>query len=79
MILILVHFIVTQIADRNKKLFVKPSNVDFTPRSKTKGKGGTAKQFHVKRTVQEEERRVRDSYILTYLAPLLILLFDEVK
>ena len=54
------------IAAANKKLFVKPTKIDFAPRNKTKGKGGTAKQFHIKRTVMEEERRVRRSKSLDY-------------
>ena len=44
-------------------LALKPAQIDFEPRSKTKGKGGSAKLFHVKRTVKEEERRVSDSII----------------
>lgn len=39
-----------------KKLHIKPKNIDFEPRYKMKGKGGTAKQFHIKRTVVEEMR-----------------------
>ena len=46
-----------KIAERNKKLFVKPSNVDFDPRNKTKGKGGTAYKFKTKKTFVEEQRR----------------------
>ncbi len=45
------------IEERNKKLFIKPRKVDFEPRHKMKGKGGTAKKFHIKRTVQEQEMR----------------------
>ena len=37
---------------------LKPSQIDFEPRKKSKGKGGTAKLFHIKRTVKEEEHRV---------------------
>ena len=39
-------------------LSLKPSQIDFEPRTKSKGKKGTAKMFHIKRTVKEEERRV---------------------
>ena len=48
-------------------LALKPAQIDFEPRSKTKGKGGSAKLFHVKRTVKEEERRVSDSIIYSAL------------
>ena len=47
-----------KIAERNKMLSLKPSQIDFEPRTKSKGKKGTAKMFHIKRTVKEEERRV---------------------
>ena len=47
-----------KMAERNKKLSLKPAQIDFEPRSKSKGKSGTAKKFHIKRTVKEEERRV---------------------
>ena len=40
----------------NKKLFVKPSNIEFDPRHKMKGKGGSAKRHHIRRTVVEENR-----------------------
>jgi len=46
-----------KLAERHKTKYLKPTNIDFEPRSKTKGKGGTAKRFHIKRTVQEEARR----------------------
>eukprot|EP00095_Tigriopus_kingsejongensis_P011067 maker-scaffold23_size669530-snap-gene-3.9 protein:Tk11067 transcript:maker-scaffold23_size669530-snap-gene-3.9-mRNA-1 annotation:"wd repeat-containing protein 46" len=45
-----------KVAERNSKLFIKPLNVDFEPRYKMKGKGGTAKRFHIKRTVREETK-----------------------
>jgi len=48
-----------KIAERNKMLSLKPSQIDFEPRTKSKGKKGTAKMFHIKRTVKEEERRRR--------------------
>ena len=43
-----------KIESRNAKLFLKPEKVDFEPRNKGLG---TAKQFHIKRTVKDEERR----------------------
>ncbi len=45
--------------DKAKKPYLKPPAIDFEPRPKTKGKRGTAKRFHIKRTVIEEEKRVR--------------------
>jgi U3 small nucleolar RNA-associated protein 7 len=48
-----------KMAERNKKLSLKPAQIDFEPRSKSKGKSGTAKKFHIKRTVKEEEMRRR--------------------
>merc|ERR1712126_170623 len=48
-----------KMAERNKMLSLKPSQIDFEPRSKSKGKKGTAKMFHIKRTVKDEERRRR--------------------
>jgi len=46
-----------KLAARHQKKSLKPAKIDFEPRSKTKGKGGTAKKFHIKRTVQDEARR----------------------
>ena len=40
--------------ERNKKLFVKPSNIEFDPRAKMKGKGGSATRHHIRRTVIEQ-------------------------
>ena len=54
-------------------LALKPAQIDFEPRSKTKGKGGSAKLFHVKRTVKEEERRVSDSIIYWALYSIMII------
>ena len=51
-------FLQEKMAERNKKLSLKPAQIDFEPRNKMKGKGGTAKKSHIKRTVKEEERRV---------------------
>ena len=45
-----------KIDERNKKLFVKPSNIEFDPRHKMKGKGGSAKRHHIRRTVVEQTR-----------------------
>lgn len=45
-----------KIDERNKKIFIKPSNIDFDPRHKMKGKGGSAKRHHIRRTVIEEVR-----------------------
>jgi len=46
-----------QIAERNKKIFIKPANIEFDPRHKMKGKGGSAKRHHIRRTVIEEARK----------------------
>jgi len=46
-----------KLAARHQKKSLKPAKIDFEPRPKTKGKGGTAKKFHIKRTVVDEERR----------------------
>ena len=45
-----------KIEERNRKIFVKPSNIEFDPRNKMKGKGGSAKRHHIRRTVIEEAR-----------------------
>ena len=58
-------------------LALKPAQIDFEPRSKTKGKGGSAKLFHVKRTVKEEERRVSDSIIYWALYSIMIIKAKE--
>merc|ERR1719228_3228892 len=46
-----------KIEERNKKLFIKPSNIEFDPRQKMKGKGGSAKRHHIRRTVIEQARK----------------------
>ena len=51
------HILQDKLAERHQKKSLKPANIDFEPRPKTKGKGGTAKKFHIKRTVQDEARR----------------------
>ena len=45
-----------KLEERSKKLFVKPSNIEFDPRQKMKGKGGSAKRHHIRRTVVEQNR-----------------------
>ena len=45
-----------KIAERNKKLFIKPVNIEFDPRQKMKGKQGSAKRHHIRRTVIEQNR-----------------------
>jgi len=45
-----------KIEERNKKIFIRPSNVEFDPRQKMKGKGGSAKRHHIRRTVVAERR-----------------------
>ena len=60
-------------------LALKPAQIDFEPRSKTKGKGGSAKLFHVKRTVKEEERRVSDSIIYSALYSIIIIKTANIK
>ena len=44
------------IEERNRKIFIKPANIEFDPRHKMKGKGGSAKRHHIRRTVIEESR-----------------------
>ena len=46
-----------KIDERDKKLFVKPSNIEFDPRQKMKGKGGSATRHHIRRTVVEQARK----------------------
>ena len=45
-----------KIEERNKKLFIKPVNIEFDPRQKMKGKQGSAKRHHIRRTVIEQNR-----------------------
>ena len=45
-----------KIQERNKKLFIKPVNIEFDPRQKMKGKQGSAKRHHIRRTVIEQSR-----------------------
>jgi len=49
--------VAAEAAAKSRLLSVRPPKIDFEPRPKTKGRGGTAKRHHVKRTVAEEERR----------------------
>lgn len=74
-----VSAVMDSIEDMNKKLFIKPRKVDFEPRHKMKGKGGTAKKFHIKRTVQDEEMRVKKTLFLifSFLQNRLIFVFSE--
>ncbi|XP_040565996.1 WD repeat-containing protein 46 [Lepeophtheirus salmonis] len=43
------------VQENNEKPFIKPKDIDFKPR--VKGGIGSAKQFHIKRTLADEERR----------------------
>jgi len=45
-----------QIEERNKKIFIKPANIEFDPRHKMKGKGGSAKRHHIRKAVIEQAR-----------------------
>ena len=38
-------------------MFVKPSNIEFDPRHKMKGKGGSAKRHLIRKTVIADARR----------------------
>ena len=56
------------IDEKKNKPYLKPTKVDFEPKNKTKGKSGTVKRFHIKRTVQEEQKWVSSySYYLDCL------------
>ena len=44
--------------ERKAKKYLKPAKIDFEPKNKTKGRSGTVKRFHIKRTVQEEQKWV---------------------
>ena len=44
--------------ERKAKKYLKPSTIEFEPKHKMKGKSGTVKRFHIKRTVQEERKWV---------------------
>ena len=46
-----------QIEERNKKIFIKPANIEFDPRHKMKGKGGSAKRHHIRKAVIEQARK----------------------
>ena len=46
-----------KLEERNKKLFIKPANIEFDPRHKMKGKGGSAKRHHIRKQVIQEARR----------------------
>jgi hypothetical protein len=61
-----------RLAGKTSKTFVKPPKIDFEPRNRTRGKSGTAKTFHIKRTVKEEAKMVRVFQILLAVSCLLI-------
>jgi len=42
--------------ERKAKKYLKPAKLEFEPKNKTKGRSGTVKRFHIKRTVQEEQK-----------------------
>jgi len=42
--------------ERKAKKYLKPATIEFEPKHKMKGKSGTVKRFHIKRTVQEERK-----------------------
>ena len=44
--------------ERKAKKYLKPSKIEFEPKNKMKGRSGTVKRFHIKRTVQEEQKWV---------------------
>ena len=44
--------------ERKAKKYLKPATIEFEPKHKMKGKSGTVKRFHIKRTVQEERKWV---------------------
>ena len=52
--------------EQRSKTFVKTAKIDFKPRHKSRGKSGTAKIFHIKKTVQEEDKWVRNSFEKKY-------------
>ncbi len=41
---------------RKAKLELKPEKIDFEPKNKSRGRSGTVKRFHIKRTVLEEAK-----------------------
>ena len=46
------------IDERNAKMYLKPTKIEFEPKNKSRGRTGTVKRFHIKRTVQEEHKWV---------------------
>merc|ERR1719464_2229716 len=42
--------------ERKAKKYLKPATIEFEPKHKMKGKSGTVKRFHIKRTVKEERK-----------------------
>ena len=47
------------IEEKKAKKYLKPTKIEFEPKNKMKGKSGTVKRFHIKRTVEEEQKWVR--------------------
>lgn len=45
---------------------VKPPKIDYEPRRKRKGKGGSAKVAQIKKIVQETARRVCTKHLYEY-------------
>ena len=50
--------------EKNAKKYLKPTKIDFEPKNKMKGRSGTVKRFHIKRTVQEEQKWVSFKRVL---------------
>merc|ERR1712016_403223 len=48
--------------EMKNKRHLKPTKIEFEPKNKTKGKSGTVKRFHIKRTVQEEQKWVSKGF-----------------
>lgn len=51
--------------EKEAKLYLKPEKVEFEPKNKSRGRTGTVKRFHIKRTVQEEKKWVMKIRYLT--------------
>ena len=74
-----------QIVERNKKIFIKPANIEFDPRHKMKGKGGSAKRHHIRKAVIEQARNTNlkgdlgKFYISFSLKALFVLFYNILK
>ena len=74
-----------QIEERNKKIFIKPANIEFDPRHKMKGKGGSAKRHHIRKAVIEQARNTNlkgdlgKFYISFSLKALFVLFYNILK